>query len=468
MMATEAAELSPAELSELEGQIKAQGDEVRAAKEALKAGTGEKSTVDSAVAALLELKGKLPASLGGKGGGKKAKQHKSKKQRKEDRHGQGPAPYGVDTLRLWVAMSDWKVDIAVGETVLSKSRESYRRLRNSCRFILGNLTDFDAAVDSVSLDAMRMGDRHMLHRLAEFAAVAESAHDAHAMNRVVTTALTLATESLSGRYFDATKDRLYCGARDGASRRAVQTVLHSTLDTLLLALAPIVPFLAEEVHAYRNEPRPAPPIERTWEAPPAEWLDEALSRRYAFAYAVNDELARLVHDAQQQKRLKGATDAMAEVVVVEGSELHAALEALGGELNDVLGVCATRLTVRSAAEAAEAATQAAKEAAEAATQAAKEEVQQAAGEGAAEEVVASLECNVLEKLTASEQVEPGHGQIRLELRATATQRCDRCWRYVPLEVAEKGVEGVSVGGWLYSGCPRDGESVLCFAEGVRK
>ena len=180
------------------------------------------------------------------------------KERKQARQAQAQAPYGVDVLRLWVAMSDWRADVAVGDTVLSKARESYRRLRLSCRFILGNLHDFDVSADALPLHELRVGDRYAAPTCRVLWRRCAS-HDQHTLSRVVeSSALVLASESLSGRYFDATKDRLYCGEQAGASRRAVQTVLYHTLDRLLLAIQPLVPFGGGCTRTVRSRARRRP------------------------------------------------------------------------------------------------------------------------------------------------------------------------------------------------------------------
>jgi isoleucyl-tRNA synthetase len=385
-------------------------------------GEGSSDATGAAAAAAVEPSGK--------------KKPLSKKQRKELRQAGGmQAPFGVDVLRLWVAMSDWTADVAVGEAILQKSREAYRRLRNSCRFMLGNLHDFDSSTDALPHHALRMGDRYMLHQLAEFASTAERSHDAHAVSRVVHSALSLASESLSADYFDATKDRLYCAAAGGESRRAVQTVLHATLDTLLLALGPITPFLAEEAHEYRAEPRPSRPVDRIWQSPPAEWLQPDLARQWRLALAVRAEVGRLLHDAQQEKLLGGTAEALVEIVVEAEGELQEALSAIGGELNDILGVCGTR--VRGGIGGADEAPP-------------PQDGALRAFEGAVVAPGASA-------LGATRE----HA-IRITIFATDSQKCARCWRHVPPDVARSGVEGVQLDdGWVYRGCPRDAEEVLC-------
>lgn len=99
---------------------------------------------------------------------RKKKKKKKEKKKEKQKQGGGRERYGADVLRLWVASSDWRGDVAVGPTVLSKTRETHRRLRNACRFMLGNLSDFDPTSHAVPLNQLSLVDRYMLHRLAEY------------------------------------------------------------------------------------------------------------------------------------------------------------------------------------------------------------------------------------------------------------------------------------------------------------
>ena len=357
---------------------------------------------------------------------------KTKKQRKAERNDRGKqGPLGVDVLRLWVAMSDWTSDVAIGESVLQKPREAYRRLRNSCRFMLGNLHDFDAATDSVPLDELRGGDRYMLHQLAAFAKAVEASHDAHQTHRVVSSAIVLAGDALSADYFDAAKERLYCADATGISRRSVQTVLHHSLDTLLLALGPIVPFLVEEVHEYRREPRPPPPIERVWVSPPTEWSQPHLAQQWQIAMSVKSEVSRMIHLAQQEKRIKGGGEAMVELWADEYSPVYEALQSLSSELNDVLGVCASRLRALPQASS---------------SGGGGEVVEAVMAEGGGEVICETPDDEVSMANRAD--------ALKIVVRATEAPRCERCWRHVPganTDVA-RGKEGLEHGGWCYRGC----------------
>ena len=425
------AALDAAALSALEAQIGAQGILVRELKVAAKGGTSKKAEVDAAVAALVALKAKLPVEATAAAPRAEGAAPNHKKLQKEARKARDDrAPYGVDVLRLWVATADWKGDVALGDAVLERSRDIYRRLRNACRFCLGNLYDFDESVDALPLEQLRLGDRHMLHTLAEHTRVVQASYDAYELNRVVAATLALATERLSAEYFHATKDRLYCGHATGASRRAVQTVLHASLDTILLSIGPIAPFLVEEVHEHRAQPRPPPPIDRTWGEPPAAWHQPKLARQWALARLVEEQVTLVLHEARVDKRIAGGGEALVELQTAPGSELHAALEYLGPELNDLLGVSATRLTALTS------------------------------GESAASAVVDvhELVCSYDGMLKAQVPLQHEHA-LRIWVRKTTAPKCPRCWRHVPTAAVLEEAESARLDdGWLYRGCPGFGQA----------
>ena len=190
------------------------------------------------------------------------------------------------------------------------------------------------------------------------------------------------------------------------------------------------------MHAYRPEPRPPPPVERLWAPPPDAWRDPALARRCAFAYAVGGEVSKLVHVARQAKRLRGAGDAMVEVRVAAGSEMHAALRELGPELNDMLGVCATRLVESSGGDGAAAA---------------GGDDGGGGGGGGAEAADGAEALGTFEGAVGVEQQQHA---LRVVLRATSAPKCERCWRYIPEAVTAARVESMRLeDGWLYRGHP---------------
>ena len=154
---------------------------------------------------------------------------------------------GADILRLWVTSSDYREDMRCSPEILSRVADSYRKIRNTARFALGNLDGFDPARDGVPLGEMHEIDRWALaelDRLVERALEAYKAYDFHAVYRLID---AFCTVTLSARYFDITKDRLYTSAPKSAARRSAQTALNYIADALARLLAPVLSFTADEI-----------------------------------------------------------------------------------------------------------------------------------------------------------------------------------------------------------------------------
>jgi isoleucyl-tRNA synthetase len=159
----------------------------------------------------------------------------------------GRAPYGVDVLRLWCATVDSRADVQIGESTLADVASSLRRLRNTLRFLLANVSDFGAtARASVLREHLEPVDRYALHLLSEAASEADAAYESFSFATVPRILNALASNDLSAFYLDIIKDRLYADARDAPSRRAAQLVCEKMLLVVLKLLAPIAPHTADE------------------------------------------------------------------------------------------------------------------------------------------------------------------------------------------------------------------------------
>ncbi|MFH1057897.1 MAG: isoleucine--tRNA ligase [Pseudomonadota bacterium] len=155
--------------------------------------------------------------------------------------------YGAEILRLWVAAEDYTDDIRVSEDILKQMAEAYRRIRNTMRFILGNLYDFDPTSDAVAMAGMGELDRLMLHRLEDLAARLKRGYREFNFHVVYHSLHNFCAVDLSGFYLDVLKDRLYTSAPKSPARRAAQTVLHRIALALVRLMAPVLSFTAEEV-----------------------------------------------------------------------------------------------------------------------------------------------------------------------------------------------------------------------------
>ena len=155
--------------------------------------------------------------------------------------------YSRDILRLWVASSDYESDIVISEKLLKNMAEVYRKIRNTCRFMLSNLYDFNVDTDSVPLSQLLAADRYILASLGDLREKVLAAYEAYNFSSVVQLLNNFCANDLSGLYLDIAKDRLYLEKATGLMRRSSQTVLNLILEQLIHLMAPIMSFTAEEL-----------------------------------------------------------------------------------------------------------------------------------------------------------------------------------------------------------------------------
>lgn len=155
--------------------------------------------------------------------------------------------YGADILRLWVASSDYHADIRVSPDILKQMSEVYRKIRNTARFILGCISDFDPDKDCVADDAFEEIDRWAMLRLDSLVAECRKAYDNFEYHLIYHAIHNFCVVDMSNFYLDVLKDRLYVDKADSVSRRAAQTVMYRVLDTLTRLVSPILAFTADEI-----------------------------------------------------------------------------------------------------------------------------------------------------------------------------------------------------------------------------
>ncbi|WP_431302368.1 isoleucine--tRNA ligase [Sediminicoccus sp. BL-A-41-H5] len=187
--------------------------------------------------------------------------------------------YGADILRLWVMNSDTAEDLRIGKNILEQQAELYRRLRNTLRWLLGNLAGFEES-ERVPVAEMPELERWVLHRLTELDARIRKAARDYDWNGVVPEIHAFCATDLSAFYFDIRKDSLYCDAKDSPRRRAARTVLDQLHRCLCAWLAPVLVFTAEEAWLSRFGEEAESIHMQDFPALPAEWKDEALAERW--------------------------------------------------------------------------------------------------------------------------------------------------------------------------------------------
>jgi isoleucyl-tRNA synthetase len=155
--------------------------------------------------------------------------------------------YGADILRLWTAMVDFREDIRISEEIMTRNAEAYRKIRNTLRFLLGNLADFEPEKDAVPESDLEGLDAYMLRSTRRLAGEVAKAYQSYELASLSHRILNFSTVDLSSLYLDVNKDRLYCDYPEDPARRATQTVIYRIAEALATLLAPVLSFTAEEV-----------------------------------------------------------------------------------------------------------------------------------------------------------------------------------------------------------------------------
>jgi len=242
--------------------------------------------------------------------------------------------YGADILRLWVAQSDYTVDLRIGDKILKGVADSYRRLRNTLRFMLANLKDWDAAERVAPADMPEL-EQWVLHRMAELDAQVRKGYAEYDFQGVFQKLFTFATSDLSAFYFDIRKDALYCDAADSARRRAARTVLDLLFHRLTTWLAPVLVFTMEDVWLSRFPGDDASVHLQDFAATPADWLNEPLAAKWAGIRATRRVVTAAL-EVQRRDKVIGASLEAAPVVHVRDADVLATLRTV-----DFADICIT-------------------------------------------------------------------------------------------------------------------------------
>jgi isoleucyl-tRNA synthetase len=243
---------------------------------------------------------------------------------------------GADILRLWTASSDYSSDVPVSQEILSRVTESYRRIRNTLRFLLGNCFDFDPAADTVPPPDMEEIDRWMLSKLQGLVTRVTGLMDRWLIHQAVQAIQLFCTVELSSLYLDILKDRLYTFAPDSGGRRSAQTALFQINSKLTAMVAPILAHTCEEAMlALPEDSRPAASIHlSSWPECDDSLIDEALERKWDVLLQVREDVYRSIEEARQAGLL--GTSLEADVDIYAKGETLELLKELEEQLPSVL------------------------------------------------------------------------------------------------------------------------------------
>ncbi|KLO59709.1 isoleucine--tRNA ligase [Delftia tsuruhatensis] len=244
---------------------------------------------------------------------------------------------GAEIIRLWVASTDYSGDLGIDDKILARVVDAYRRIRNTLRFLLANVSDFDAAKDSVATEELLEIDRWALARAAQFQAEVLAHYKVYEFHPVVAKLQLFCSEDLGGFYLDVLKDRLYTSAPKSLARRSAQTALHQITHAMLRWMAPFLSFTAEE--AWKVFGNSESIFLETYTDLPAG--DEALLAKWARLREIRDVVNKDIEAVRAEGRV--GSSLQAEVRVSAQPEDLALLQSLGDDLKFVF--------ITSAAEA---------------------------------------------------------------------------------------------------------------------
>ena len=271
---------------------------------------------------------------------------------------------GAEILRLWVAATDYSGELSISDEILKRVVESYRRIRNTLRFLLANTSDFDPARHAVPVGEMVEIDRSALALAAKMQEAAVADYQAYQFHLVMQRVQAFCSEELGAFYLDILKDRLYtCGA-DSRPRRSAQTALYHITHGLVRLMAPILSFTAEE--AWQIFGKEGSVFEKTWYAMPDAKLDQATFDAWGTVRQLRDIVTKGIEERREKKEI--GSSLAAELDIRASGPAYDAIARLGDELRYVF------ITSRATAHRAE-------------------------------------------------------GPVQVEVKPSASQKCERCWHY---------------------------------------
>ncbi len=219
-------------------------------------------------------------------------------------------PYGADVLRLWVSSVDYSADVRIGNSIVKQLADIYRKIRNTARFLLGNLHDFDPKKDAVAYADLPELDKYMLHRITEVFADITDAYESYQFYRFFQTVQNFCVVDLSNFYLDIAKDRLYISSLDSFRRRSCQTVLAVAVENLAKAIAPVLCHMAEDIwQSIPYDTGYKSVFESSWVETKAEWKKPDMVEFWDTIRNLRDEVNKVMESARQDKAIGSSLDA---------------------------------------------------------------------------------------------------------------------------------------------------------------
>ena len=256
--------------------------------------------------------------------------------------------YGAEICRLWVASTDYTSELRIGPTIIKRVVDSYRRIRNTLRFLLANTSDFDITKDAVPVENMLELDRWAIARVDELQDQVLRYEQSCQFHMVTNLLMTFASEDLGSFYLDILKDRLYTTKTDGLPRRSAQTALWHITACYLRLMAPILSFTAEEAFAIFSPNESGTIFTEVNHVAPEIPESEELLKKWAAIREARTQVLKSVEELRGQGLVGSSLQAECEITA--GGALFYHLESLGGELRFVMMTSAASLIKADEAE----------------------------------------------------------------------------------------------------------------------
>ncbi len=234
---------------------------------------------------------------------------------------QNDPPYGADVLRLWVSSVDYSGDVSIGKSIVKQMSDAYRKIRNTARFLLGNLHDFDPTQHTVAYGELSELDRYMLHRVTEVFGEVTAAFDSYQFFRFFQAVQNFCVVDLSNFYLDIAKDRLYISATDTQRRRSCQMVMAAIVENLARAIAPVLCHMAEDIWQYLPYATPHQSVfEAGWVQLDPQWSQPALQDTWQELRSLRDGVNKILDNARMEKVIGSPLEAQVLLAVSDADQ----------------------------------------------------------------------------------------------------------------------------------------------------
>jgi isoleucyl-tRNA synthetase len=246
--------------------------------------------------------------------------------------------YGADVLRLWAASVDYTNDVRIGENTVQQLVEVYKKVRNTCRFLLGNLYDFDPETDLVEYSELGEIDKFALHKLQKLVESVTISFDKYEFYRYYQLIQNFVSVDLSSTYLDIIKDRLYTGGKNSLSRKSCQTVMYKIMQVLTRIFVPVTPHLAEDIWQFVPEKQKEgleSILLSNWPKVKPEFLNEQIDTKWNEILNLREAVTKAIEPVRADKKIGSSLETSIFIKVINKPDLYKILKDTESELANI-------------------------------------------------------------------------------------------------------------------------------------